>query len=211
MHWLGANWTEILGFATGAACVWLTVKVNIWNWPLGLANNAFSLVLFIQSRLFADSALQVVYLVLGVLGWYWWLHGAEERAPLPISRTPGWAWVGMGILAVPGTWAMAVVLVHIRDSAPFWDALTTVASLLAQYMLCKKWIENWWVWIAADLVYIPLYLVKHIPLFSVLYALFLGLCVVGLLAWRRERSGSVPPPTAGQVVGEPQGPGLALG
>src|ERR1039458_6344159 len=64
--------TEVLGFVSGALCVWLTVKEDVWNFPISVANNIFFIVLFLQARLFADMGLQVVYIVLEVLGWYWW-------------------------------------------------------------------------------------------------------------------------------------------
>ena len=73
VHRLPLDVTEVLGFVTGAWCVWLTVKQNIWNWPIGIANDAFFLVLFLRAHLFADAGLQVIYIVLGVFGWYWWL------------------------------------------------------------------------------------------------------------------------------------------
>src|SRR3954453_5767037 len=79
--------TEALGFITGAICVWLTVKQNIWNWPIGIANNVFYIVLFFEARLFADMSLQIVYVVLGALGWYWWLRGGENRTRLLVSKT----------------------------------------------------------------------------------------------------------------------------
>src|SRR5690242_18776253 len=75
---------EALGFVTGAWCVWLTVKEHIWNFPIGLANSAFYLIVFLQARLFADSTLQILYIILGVYGWYWWLKGGENRTVLKV-------------------------------------------------------------------------------------------------------------------------------
>ena len=73
-HWVGFQLTEVLGFITGGYCVWLAVVENIWNWPIGIINAGFFTVLFMQSRLFADAGLQIVYIILGFLGWYWWLR-----------------------------------------------------------------------------------------------------------------------------------------
>lgn len=184
--WLSLSLIETGGFVTGGLCVWLTVKENIWNWPLGLANNVFFAVLFWDQRLFADTALQGVYLVLGVLGWYWWLHGGPEKTELPVSRadaTTIGVLCGIGIAA---TWGMTVFLQSHHDAAPFQDAVTTVLSLIAQYLITKKFIENWFVWIAADLIYIPLYAWKGLYLTAFLYAIFLLMCAQGLLEWKRS-------------------------
>ncbi|WP_301460940.1 nicotinamide riboside transporter PnuC [Acidipropionibacterium jensenii] len=91
------NWTEILGFVSGAVCVWLAVRQNFWNFPVGMANNVFFFILFIGSGLYADAWLQVLYLVLGGLGWYWWLRGGQDRSHLVVRRTPAWAWPASGL------------------------------------------------------------------------------------------------------------------
>ncbi len=184
MHRLPLDITEVLGFVTGAWGVWLTVKRNIWNWPIGILNNGFFLILFLRAHLFADSSLQVVYLVLEVLGWYWWLRGGSGRTELPIARTSTGAALALAAILVVATAGMTVGLARVDDAAPFWDALTTVLSLIAQYMLTRKLLENWTVWIVADIVYVGLYAAKGLPLTAVLYALFLAMCVAGLLQWR---------------------------
>src|SRR5262249_46040103 len=156
------SWSEILGFVTGAITVWLTVKENIWNWPIGIANNVFFIVLFLQAGLYADTGLQVVYIVLGVLGWYWWLHGGGQRAELRVSHVGvPLALVLMGTTVV-ATYGMTLFLTSIDDSAPFLDTFTTVLSLVAQLLLTKKYIENWYVWIGADVIYVGLYIWKDL-------------------------------------------------
>jgi nicotinamide mononucleotide transporter len=176
--------TEVFGFVSGAWCVWLTVKQNIWNWPIGLLNNAFFLVLFVRAHLFADSSLQVVYLVLGVLGWYWWLRGGRGKTALPIMHTGPRTALALAIILAGATVALAVGLGRVHDAAPFWDALTTVLSLIAQYMLTRKLFENWALWISADVIYVGLYVAKGLPLTAVLYAIFLAMCVAGMRQWR---------------------------
>jgi nicotinamide mononucleotide transporter len=192
---------ELLGFVTGAASVWLTVLARISNFPVGIANSAFFLVLFASSRLFADSGLQVVYIALGFAGWWQWLHGGLERSRLTVARS-GWRLLASCVaLAALATWGLTVLLEAAHDIAPFWDALTTAVSLAAQFLLnCKK-IENWAFWIAADIVYIPLYVVKRLDLTAIVYVLFLALCVAGVHAWRRVlRSGSGVPASAQPVT-----------
>ncbi|MGN6644381.1 MAG: nicotinamide riboside transporter PnuC, partial [Verrucomicrobiota bacterium] len=84
------------------------------------------------------------------------------------------------------TWGVHEILVKVNGAAPFWDALTTVLSLAAQYLLCRKRFENWWFWIAADVIYIPLYFSRDLPLTGVLYAAFLSMCLIGVREWSRN-------------------------
>lgn len=186
LGWLPLDLIEVFGFVTGGICVWLTVKQQIWSWPIGLANNAFFIALFFQSRLFADMGLQVIYIILGVLGWYWWLRGGERHSRLLVSRASGRTVVVLAVIVAAGTWGLTLFLRSVGDAAPFLDALTTMLSLAAQYLLTRKLIENWYVWITADIIYIGLYASKGLPLTAVLYGLFLGMCVMGLREWRRS-------------------------
>ena len=178
--------SELLGFGTGAACVWLTVAARISNFPVGIANSAFFLVLFASARLYADSGLQVVYIVLGFLGWWQWLHGGTSRGRLVVARA-GWRLLaGCVVFVVASTWGLTLLLGWARDIAPFWDALTTALSLAAQWLLNMKKLQNWYFWIAADVIYVPLYFVKVLYLTGIVYVLFLSMCVLGLRAWTRE-------------------------
>ena len=184
--WLPLDFTEALGFATGAVCVWLVTKGNIWNWPVGLANNLFFAVLFWKTRLFADFGLQGIYLILGIYGWWEWLRGGENHTRLAISRSSRSEWIGIAVFLVIGTWGLREILQAVNGSAPLWDAVTTALSLAAQYLLCRKRIENWFFWIAADVIYVPLYLSKQLPLTALLYGGFLVLCVIGWRRWRKD-------------------------
>jgi nicotinamide mononucleotide transporter len=186
LQFLPFSLTESFGFITGAVGVWLTVKQNIWNWPIGIANNIFFIILFLDARLYADTGLQIVYIILSILGWYWWLRGGENKTRLRISHidlTTGLIVTG---LLVFGTFGMTLYLDSIADSAPFLDALTTVLSLIAQYMLTRKMLENWYVWIFADIIYIGLYIYKGLYLTSGLYVIFMAMCVVGFVRWRQS-------------------------
>jgi len=186
------SWAELLGFATGALGVWLTVRFNIWNFPIGIANNVFFFVLFWTARLYADAALQVVYLVLGFLGWWEWLHGGERRSRRVMGPATLRGCLILLALVVPATWGLTVLLTHAHDIAPFWDALSTALSLAAQWLLNLKKLQNWFFWIAADVVYVPLYFVKVLYLTGIVYVLFLSMCVLGLRAWRREIAAGAP-------------------
>ncbi len=176
--------TETLGFVTGAVGVWLTVKQNIWNWPIGIANSAFFVALFFSARLFADMALQFIYILLGFLGWYWWLRGGANQTTLHVSHASRMTLLILAVIGVIATGGLTVFLRSVGDAAPFLDALTTVLSLTAQYLLTRKLLENWYIWITADIIYIGLYSSRGLYLTAALYALFLGLCLLGLRSWR---------------------------
>lgn len=180
------TWAELLGFVTGAVGVWLTVRFNIWNFPIGIANNVFFLTLFWTARLYADASLQIVYLVLGAVGWWEWLHGGERRTRREMAHARVRMLIWLGVLIVPVTWALTLILGRAHDIAPFWDALTTALSLAAQWLLNLKKFENWFFWIAADVVYVPLYFVKVLYLTGIVYVLFSTMCLMGLRAWRRQ-------------------------
>ena len=180
---------EILGFITGAACVWLLVKQNIWNWPIGIANNIFFAILFWRSRLFADMGLQFVYMALGALGWWRWLHAATgAHAKLEVRRTPLGSAAGFAVFIAAGTPLLTAGLRAVNGSAPFLDAFTTALSIVAQYMMTRKYLENWLVWIFADVIYIGLYLSRGLRLTALLYAIFLLMCVQGWREWRRVQA-----------------------
>ena len=180
------SWTEIAGFVTGALCVVLVVRRNVLNFPVGIANNVFFFVLFVQAGLYADAGLQVVFFGLALQGWWLWLHGGVDRGPLqirPLDRTTATTTLaGVAAATAVLTWVLAT---QTDSTVPFWDALTTALSLGAQWLLNRKHTVNWLVWIVADVLYVALYVYKDLHLTAVLYAGFLGLCVLGLRQWRR--------------------------
>jgi nicotinamide mononucleotide transporter len=179
------TWAELLGFVTGIACVWLAARQRISNWPIGIANSIFFGLLFLDARLFADAALQVVYVVLGFFGWWAWLRLGPQRTELRVnhaSRT-------VLLLTVGGVLAAVTILVPVlrdaHDSAPELDALTASLSLGGQFLLTLKLVENWFWWIAADVIYIPLYLSRGLLLTAVVYVVFLAICLHAVRDWRR--------------------------
>ena len=185
-HHVQFTFEEAAATVAGAWCVWLTVKENIWNWPIGNVSSFYFFLTFLHQRLFADMTLQIVYIVLGFIGWYWWLHGGRDKSKLEVARTSPLMALGIALVLIASTGVEYVYLKSINDSAPFWDALTTGLSLAAQFMLTKKLFENWYVWITADVIYIFLYAYKHLYLSAGLYAVFIVMCVAGLRDWRRS-------------------------
>ncbi len=185
IEWILAEWTQILGFATGAACVLLAARRNVWTYPIGIANNLVFLAVFVPAGLYASAALQIVYLVLGVHGWLRWTRGVEHDREY-VARTPRRVVPWLVVAALAGTAVLTVVLTVFTDSqVALADAATTSASLVAQYMLNRKWIENWWVWIGVDVAFVALSIATGLWIIAALYALFVVLCVGGLRSWRR--------------------------
>jgi len=183
--WIAYPFGETLGFVTGAWCVYLVVREHIWNFPITILSSSVYLVVFFENRLFGDAALQIVYVILGFHGWWTWLHGGAGRAALRIGFASPRARAAI-LLGVP---AATVVLIPVlraaKGAAPPLDSLTTVLSLVAQYLLNRKRIENWILWIVADSIYVYLYIIRGLQLTAILYAVFLGLAVAGFLSWRR--------------------------
>lgn len=193
LDWLQTEWPQVLGFVTGAVCVWLAGRRNVWNYPIGIANNVVLFVVFIGAGLYATSVLQIVYLLMGVHGWWRWTRGAEQSRTY-VVRTPSRAWPWLAVAAVVGTVVLVWVLTTFTDSqVAIADAATTAASLVAQYMLNRKWIENWFVWICVDIAFVGLSIAAGLWVIAALYLLFIGLCVIGYRSWRRasteERTG----------------------
>lgn len=186
---------EAFGFVSGALCVWLTVKESVWNFPVSLANvTAFCLVFF-RAGLLADAGLQVVYFVLSAIGWYLWLHGGEHRRALEVRRVPRWEGAMIAVAGVLLTLGLHGLLRSLGGSVTFWDALTTAASLCAQWQLNRKYVESWYYWIAVDVIYVPLYLYKQLYLTAILYGVFLVMATLGWREWRRtweRRQGAAP-------------------
>jgi nicotinamide mononucleotide transporter len=179
------DWLEAFGFISGAWGVWLQVRENVWNWPVQLISSALYVVVFFNARLYSDSGLNVVYVVLYVLGWYWWLRGGEDHTELVIEPIRARMVIALLVLTVVITAGWTAFLTSIRDSAPFLDALTTVLSLIALFLIARKIFESWHLWILVNLIYIGLYLYKGLALTAVLYAIFAALSVAGLVNWRR--------------------------
>lgn len=191
------TWAELLGFLTGGACVWLTVRASVLNFPVGLANSAFFLVLFAYAQLWADAWLQVLYIALGAVGWWQWAVRRPGAGARPIRAASGRMLAGCVVFVVAATAVLYPILRGAEDAAPFWDALTTALSLAAQWLLNLRRVQTWWFWIAADLVYVPLYVAKDLELTAVVYVLFLGLCFAGLRQWQRLRH---PAPSVAEAV-----------
>jgi len=180
------TWLEIIGFGSGAACVWLTVRQHILNWPVGLVQVVAYIFVFLDAKLYADAGLQMVYVVLGVWGWVNWTRGYAKLPMRPRESTNLELQMQLLFLGIITGLLWLWLSTKTDSTTPIPDAFTTALSLVATYGQAKKLIESWYFWILADLIYVPLYLYKHLPLTAILYTGFLAMCVMGLRAWVKD-------------------------
>jgi len=180
------SWAELIGDLSGTLCVWLIARQSVLNWPLGLVNNVFWCLLFWNTKLYADASLQVCFFALGVYGWYTWTRGMPTRGgALPVRHTSAREWLWLAGLSGLGSATLAGILMYRTDSpAPLWDATILTLSLAASYGQTQKLLESWWLWIAVDVVSVPLCLSRALYPTALVYVLFGCMCVRGLRNWR---------------------------
>lgn len=195
---------EVAAFVLGVGNLWLIVRQNIWNWPVGLALVTLYFWIFGYQRIYASMGLQVFFFALQIYGWHQWLHGGAGGGARTISRLdPRLGRVLLGISAA-GTAALAVLLTRTADPAPIPDSAATVLSLVAQWMMARKILEHWLVWISVDVLTIGFSLYAGLYPTAVLYAVFLVLCIRGFGEWRRTLQ--TPPVSAPNTAGKPPDP-----
>jgi nicotinamide mononucleotide transporter len=178
---------EVVGALTGVVAVWLTTRQKIWCWPVGIVSVLLYVLVFYQARLYATMGLQVVYVGLAVYGWYAWTKGARADGPLRVSRASTRTLavacgVGLAVTLGLGAWLGR----QTDEALPFTDAAVTSVSLIAQWMQTRKLIENWWLWLAVDAVYVGMNLSQGLVPTAGLYAIYTALAVAGLREWRRS-------------------------
>lgn len=188
---------EIAAVAFGLVSVFLSTREHISSWPTAIVNVALYALLFFREKLYADMGLQVIYLILSVYGWYEWLYGGENRTALHVSRLTGRLAIRLLAIAVAGSVALGFILQRATDaSLPWLDATLSVFSLVAQWMMTRKILENWLLWIVLDVVYVGMFvLLKGLYLTGFQYAVFLALAVAGHVQWLRSyrnHAGSAP-------------------
>src|SRR3990167_7540226 len=153
--------------------IYLATRANIWNWLFGLFAVTLYGVIFYRTRLYGDMSLQAVYFYFQIYGWYQWRYGSQKRAERPISTMPKNYYLPSVIILCLFIPVFIFLLSHFTNSTtPAIDATTTALSLIAQWMMCKKWIENWWVWMLVDLISVEMYWHKQLYLTTALYAIF---------------------------------------
>src|SRR5690554_6267753 len=178
---------ELAATVTGLASVWLSVRRNIWCWPTGLVMVTLYIFIFYEAKLYSDMGLQVVYIFMQIYGWYYWLSGTKDGArddEVPVTRLSSRQLAATWALGLAGIVALGYVMDTYTDaSLAYWDAATTVLSLIAQWFLGKKILESWVFWITVDVLAVGVYLAKGLYLTSGLYVVFLGMAAAGLFEW----------------------------
>jgi nicotinamide mononucleotide transporter len=181
------NRLEILAVVFGIVSVYLSTREHIWSWPTALVNVTLYFVVFFEVKLYADMGLQVVYFALSLYGWYQWLYGGEQRTELHVSRVTRSLAIRLALLGLTSAVVLGTILARFTDAAlPYLDSLTTSTSLVAQWMMTRKILENWLLWIALDLVYVPVFISQKLYATAMLYFAFLILAVMGFIEWRRS-------------------------
>lgn len=197
--------TEAAGFALAVVMVWCSIRELHWSWPLAIASSALYFFVFRDSQLYGEAALQVVFAVLALWGWWQWLRPAvisppHEVAPAAVSRaqSPPTSALSIRTLSLRARWQcvlsslllwplLALFLMHYTDTdVPWWDGLVTALSLVGQYLLGRKYLENWSVWLLVNTLSMGLFAYKALWLTVVLYAIFTVMSVIGWRTWHKQ-------------------------
>jgi len=177
------SWLELLAVVLSLGMVVFTIAEKHWGWPLASLSSVLYFFIFWRQRLYGDAWLQVIFAALAMWGWTVWLRG-EQGVSLPISRLrPRSRWQ---MLCLSGAlWLLTgLTLRNFTDTdVPWWDAFPTAVSLVGQYLLARKRIENWLAWIAVNTVAASLFAWKSLWLTALLYLIFIALSVVGWRHW----------------------------
>lgn len=183
---------EIVGTITGMVYLWLEYRASIYLWIASIIMPAIYLVIFYDAGLYADLAINIYYLLIALYGWLAWRYGFSlirrgggTGEELTISHTPMRVWVVLALLFVLLLPSIACALMHYTDSnVPWADSFTTSLSIVAMWMLARKYIEQWWVWLVVDVASVALYIYKDLYFTAVLYALYAVVAIFGYAKWR---------------------------
>ncbi|CAA9316750.1 hypothetical protein AVDCRST_MAG84-1110 [uncultured Microcoleus sp.] len=176
---------EAIAAIASAWSVWLLAKNNPLGWWIGLIGVIAYAAVFYQVKLYGEVAIQFFYLITSLQAIYIWLRGGENSTEKPVSRINQRWLILTAVLVTVGVFGLRTVLVYLGGAAPFWDALTTILSAIAQLYLMERYLESWYLWIVADTIYVPLYASRGLYLTSILYAIFWLMAIYGLQNFQR--------------------------
>lgn len=197
------NWTshnaglliEIFGFSAALVYLYFSIKQKIWLWPFGILTSSLYIYVFYVSSLYADMGLQVYYVVISFYGWYHWLYGGDHNkdSKLSVSTISGFLALKLLLILFVIYWLIVFILLKAPallgmppSDLPYWDAFTTAASIVAAWMLARKIIEHWIVWIIIDSVSFCLYIYKELYITVVLFLIYTTLAFIGYYEWKKN-------------------------
>lgn len=189
--YLHANWMDVLGTTLGLLYLWLEMKENLWMWVVGSIMPIIYIFVLYQAGLYADCGMEVYYFLAGVYGLFYWLRFRKKegcvKKELRITHVPNSKYLRL-ISAFLVLWlAMALFLSYCTDSTvPCLDALSTALSIVGLWMLSRKYIEQWWVWLVVDVISMGLYIYKGVYGRALLYGIYTSMVYVGYLTWHRK-------------------------
>ncbi len=182
------TWLEIVAFILALAMVGFNIRELHWGWPLAVISSLMYFALFWQSKLYGDASLQIFFALIAFWGWWQWLRGAgDASAGLPVVRLSrkGVIWtIALSALLWPVSGYF--LKTYTDTDVPWWDAFPTALSVVGQYLLGRKYIENWLMWIVVNVASVALFAYKGLWLTVILYTLFIALSVAGWRAWQRR-------------------------
>jgi nicotinamide mononucleotide transporter len=184
--WQHQSLLEVIGVITGLLCVYLAAKNNIWNWPIAIISVAIYIFIFYDSHLFADMGLQVYFLITNIYGWYFWSRKPNAEQKTPVMRIKKTEIILSIVAIIVFTFILGSVLKYTTASYPYIDSFCTACSLVAQVFLARKVLENWLIWIFVDIIYVGVYLFKDLHLTAIMYAIYVGIALLGYIDWKKD-------------------------
>ena len=189
LTWITGHWGEISAAVISLIYLYFSYKQNILLWPFGLLSALFYIWIYYNSGFYADMSLQGYYVVISVYGWYHWTRGhkSEKGSNLKISRVKKREGSILFIVFLLLWLLISQVLIRFTDSQiPVMDALTTAGSIVATWMLARKIIEHWLLWIIIDTISLGLYIYKDLYATAVLFLIYTFVAIAGYFAWKRD-------------------------
>ena len=185
-EFISAHWLDITTTLLGLLYILFEYRASVWLWFVGFLMQALGIVLYYQKGLYADCGMEFYYLSMTVYGYWKWVHGSTEKKELSITRFPRRLiipWLAV-ILAIWGIiyW---LLITFTNSNVPVADSFTTALSIVGIWALAHKYLEQWFIWIAVDVVTCVLYFYKDIPFKACLYALYVVIAIFGYKKWKR--------------------------
>ena len=188
ISWVGEHAVEILGVIFSIGYLIFSIRQNILLWPLGIASALLYMVVFYQSKFYADMGLNAYYVIISIYGWLLWRRGSDESGVmLSVSRIGKRHALILLVITALAFAGIGIILDRFTDSpVPYWDAFTTALSFTATWMLARKILENWILWIIVDAVSMALYLYRGLYPTLFLFAIYTTMAVIGYMKWKRS-------------------------